>query len=95
VGIVHELDKIAKRPVLRMHAVIVSNVVAVVTIRRRVERLEPEACNADARQVIELAHQSFKVANAITIGVEVFLDIKTIQNGVFVPKVFDSHRNMS
>jgi hypothetical protein len=53
VGMVHELHEIAERAVLRMHTVIVGDVVAVIAIGRGIERLQPDAGNAQSRQVVE------------------------------------------
>ena len=55
VGVIHELDEVAERAVLVVDAVVVGDVVAVVAIGRRVERLQPDAGDAEARQVVEPA----------------------------------------
>ncbi len=88
-GVVHELDVLAERAVLRMHAVELGDVVPVVEIRRGIERLQPDAGDAETGEVIELARQPVEVANAIAIAIEVFLDVHAVEDGVLVPKIVD------
>ena len=45
---VHEIDELAEGAVLGMDAVIIAYVVAVVAVRRWIERLEPYTGNAQA-----------------------------------------------
>jgi hypothetical protein len=90
-GVVHELDELAERPVLGVDAVEVGDVVAVVPVGRRIERLKPEAGDAEPGEVVEPARQPREVADAVAIRVEVLLDVEAVENRIFVPEVVDLH----
>src|SRR6185312_12172143 len=90
-GMIHELDEIAERAELRMDRVIVGNVVAVVAIGRLIKRLQPEARNPEAGEIIEPPRQSREVADAISVGVDVLLDVQAIDDGILVPKVVNHY----
>jgi hypothetical protein len=51
--------------------------------------LEPHAGDAEAGKIVQPLRETAKVANAVTIGVNVFLDIETINDGVLVPEVIN------
>ena len=53
--LVRELDEVAERAEARIDAVVVGDVVAVVAPRRRLERQQPEAGDAQAGEVVEPA----------------------------------------
>ena len=91
VGVLDEVDEVAERPVPLVHAVEIGDVVAVVAVGRWIERLQPDAGDAQARQVVEPPAQPFEVADAIAVRVLVFLDIQAVNDGVLVPKVVDGH----
>ncbi len=67
-GVVHELDEVAERSVLRVDAVVVGDVVAVVAIGRGIERLQPDAGDAEAGQVVEPPRQPVEVADAVAVA---------------------------
>ena len=67
-GLVDELDEIAKCAEPRVDAVVVGDVVAVVAVRRRVHRVEPQACDTEAGEVVEAAGQSDEVADAVAVA---------------------------
>ncbi len=90
-GVLHERDEVAERPMLVVDAVEVGNVVAVVAIRGWVERLEPHAGHAEALEVVEAPHQAFEVADAVAIGVLILLDVEAVDDRVLVPEVVDGH----
>jgi hypothetical protein len=69
VGALQELDELAERPQLRMLAVVVANVVAVVAPRGRVERQQPQALDAHRRQVVQPLRQTTKITDPVCIGV--------------------------
>jgi hypothetical protein len=91
VAVVHELDEIARGAVLGMHAVVIGDVVAVVAVGRRVERLQPQAGHAEAVKVFEAAVQAFEITDPVAVGVHVLLDVETVQDRVLVPEVLDRH----
>jgi hypothetical protein len=86
---VHEVDEIAERPVPRMHAVIVGDVVAVVAVGRRIERLQPDTGDAETGQIVEPAGQALEVPDAVAAGILVGFDVETLDDGVLVPEVVD------
>ena len=62
-----EFDKIADRAVTRIDAVIVGHVVAVVAMRRDLERHQPDGRDAETMQVVEPARQALEVADAVAL----------------------------
>ena len=74
-------------PELRMDAVVVGDVVPVVAIGRAVERLQPDAGDAEPGEIVEPARQADEVADAVAIAVDVLLDVQAIDDGVLVPEV--------
>jgi hypothetical protein len=94
-GAVHEVHEVAERPVLLIDAVVVGDVVAVVAIRGGVERLEPDAGDAEAGEVFETATQTFEVTDAVAVRVLVLLDVEAVDDGVLVPEIVDRHAALS
>ena len=74
------------RAVLRVDVVIVGDVVAVVLARRRVEGQQPDGVDAEILDVVELADQPAKVADAVVVAVEERADVHFIHDGVLVPE---------
>ena len=73
-------------PVGRVDVLVVGNVVAVVAQRRGIERQQPQGGDAEVLQVVELAAQPLKVADAVVVGVEEGLDVQLIDDRVLVPQ---------
>ena len=90
-GAVGELDEIAERAVARIDAVVVGDVVAVVALRRGLERHQPDRGDAEPVQVVEPAHQAREVADAVAVGIHVGADRQAVDDRVLVPEVID-HR---
>ena len=59
-GAVRELDEVAERAVARIDAVVIGDVVAVVPVRRRLERHQPHRGDAEPLQVVQASHQALK-----------------------------------
>ena len=91
-GVVDEADEVAERAVLLVDVVVVGDVVAVVAIRGWVEGLQPDAGDAEARQIVEPAHQPFEVADAVAVRVLILLDVQAVDDGVAVPEIVERHR---
>jgi hypothetical protein len=89
--VVHALDEIAGGAVLGVDPVEVGDVVAVVPVRRRIERLEPDAGDAEAMQVVQAPAQPLEVPDAVAAGVHVLLDVEAVEDGVLVPEVLNGH----
>ena len=97
VGLADEQAEVLARAVAGVDAVVVGDVVAVVAQRRRVERQEPEAGDAQVLEVVELLDQAGEVAHPVVVAVEERLDVQLIDDGIFVPERvgFDHGRNVS
>ena len=78
--------EVVERAVARVHIPVVRDVVPVVLQRRREEREQPEACDAEVLQVIELAREAWKIADAVVGAVEERLDVRFVDDGVLVPE---------
>ncbi len=77
-------------PVVRVHSLVLGNVIAVVAPRRRIERQQPDGVDAQLGDVVELGDQARKVADTVVVGVKERLDVDLIDDGVLVPqRVFD------
>ena len=72
----------------------VGDVVAVVTIRRGVERHEPQDADPEAGEVVDALGQSGEVAGAVAVPVEEGLDVEAVDHGALPPLVardLDAH----
>jgi len=65
VGSLDQLGELRHRAVLRGDRAVVGDVVAAVAQRRRVERQEPEAVDAEPAEVVELVDHAAQVADAV------------------------------
>ena len=82
------LHEVAVGPQPRVDAVEVDDVVAVVAVaRRRIERHEPQAADAEPRQVVDPLGQPGQVAAAVAVGVEEGLDVEAVDDRVLPPQV--------
>src|SRR5437764_1063407 len=86
---VSEFDKIANRAVARINAVIIGHVVAVIAMGRDLERHQPDGRDAETMQVVETAHQTLEVADAVGVGIHVGSNRQAIDHCILVPKVID------
>ena len=84
-GLVQQLGEVAERAQPRVDGVVVGHVVAVVAIRRRVDRVEPQTGHAEPAQVVEPADQAAEVADAVVVGVREQLDVDAVDDGLVVP----------
>ena len=75
-----------QRAIARVDARVVRDVIPVVTERRGIHRLDPEAVDAESRKMVELGRQPDEVADAVAIAVGERLDMELIEDGVFVPQ---------
>ncbi len=78
--------KSSQRAVLRMHVLVVGNVVAVVLERRGIEGHQPEGVDAEVANVVELGGQAREIADAVVVGIEERLDVELVDDGVLVPE---------
>jgi hypothetical protein len=91
--VVHELDVLTQGAVLRVHTVVIGHVVAVVLVRRRIERLQPHTRHAEAGQIVEAPREPRKISDAIAVRVEILLDVEAVDDRVLVPEVVH-HRGL-
>ena len=89
VASVDELDEVARRAVAWIDAIIVRDVIAMVTPRRRLERREPNGGDAQPLQIIEPAHRTAKVTDTIAISILKCIERQAVDDGVLVPQVRD------
>ena len=88
-GALGEFDEIAERAVALVDAVVIADVVAVVAMRRGLERHQPDRGDAEPVQVIEPPHQPLEIADAVGIGIHIGADGQTINDCVLVPEIVD------
>src|SRR4029453_630563 len=86
-GLAHEGAKMLHRAEVWIDVLVVRNVVAIVTARRRIERQQPKGRNAEVLQVVELCGQADKIADAIAVAVGEGLKMKLIDDRVLEPQV--------
>ena len=78
--------EVVERAVARMDVPVVGDVVAVVAQRRREERQQPQAGDAEPLQVVELLREALEVADAVVVAVEERLDVRLVDDRVLVPE---------
>ena len=69
-----EFDKVAERAVARINAVVVCDIVSVILTGRRLKRHQPDGCDTHSLQIIQAAHQSLKVSNAVSVSIHIGSD---------------------
>ena len=70
---------------LRVHAQVVGHVVAVVVLRRGVERADPDGVHAELAQVAQPGAHSLQVADAVAVGVLEAAHVHLVGDGVTPP----------
>jgi hypothetical protein len=81
------LHHVAQRAVAGIDAVVVLDVVAVVTLGRGVERGEPQARHAELGEVVEPLRETAQVAHAVAVGVQVRLDVEVVEDRGLPPQI--------
>ena len=81
-----QLAEVLHRPVVGVDAPVVGDVVAVVLERRREERQEPQAGDAEVLEVVELLHEPAQIADAVAVRVVERLHVRLVDDGVLVPE---------
>ncbi len=82
-----EAPEILHRAEIGIDGAVVADVIAVVTAGRGIERQQPQRGDAEVLEIIELFGQSGEIADAIVVAVGESLDVKLIDDGVFVPEL--------
>src|SRR5262249_37605368 len=70
-------------------AIVVGDIIAIVTMRRSLKRHQPDGGNTEAMEIVEAPLQPAEIADAIAIGIHVGGDRQAIDDRVLVPKVVD------
>src|SRR5215475_8801135 len=83
---VGEIDKVAKRPIALVNAIVVGDVVAVVAVWRSLKRHQPYGRDAQTMKIVQPPFQPTKVADAVAVGIHVGADRQAIDYCVLVPK---------
>ena len=78
-----EALKIGHRAVNRVNGAVIGDVVAVVALRRGINRIEPEIIHAERLQIIELADDARQVADAVAVAVAERFGINLVNDLVF------------
>ena len=85
-----ERFEIVQRPINRVDAVIISDVITIVLQRRGVEGQQPDRGHSQVFEIIQFARQAGEVANAVSVGIHEGTDVQLVDDGVLVPKrIFD------
>ena len=82
-----EFDKITQRAVARIHAVIIGNVIAVITTRRNLKGHQPNGRDAETMQIIQPPRQAGEIADPVAIGIHIGPDRQAVCDRVLVPEV--------
>src|SRR5262249_37322232 len=86
---VQKRSEILERAENRIDVEVIGNVVAVVSQWGWIERQQPDRGDAEFLQIIQLFHETAKVAHAVAIAVAKGFDVQLVDDGVLVPKRID------
>ena len=86
-GRAQELHHVAQAAQPRVDAVVVGDVVAVVPVRGRVERHQPQAGDPEPGQVVDPVGQPGEVADPVAVAVGEQLDVQAVDHRVLPPQV--------
>jgi len=86
VRFVEENLEVVARAVARVDVAVVTDVVAIVLERRRVEGQQPHRAHAQLLDVVELGGEALEVADAVAVRVVERLDVHLVDDRVLVPK---------
>jgi hypothetical protein len=80
-----QLGEVTEATETVVDSVIVGDIIAIVAIGRGMDRVEPQTCDAQPREVVEPADQPLQVAVAVAIGVLEGLHVDAIDDRFLVP----------
>src|SRR5579863_3489473 len=83
--ILHQPVEIGERSVVGMHGLVIGDVIAPIAIGRGMDRRKPDAVDAEARDIIELAPQAFEIALPVAVRVAEAADIDLVDGGAAPP----------
>src|SRR4051812_15426533 len=85
--LVQQLGEVTEVPEARVDVVEVLDVVAVVAVRRRVDRIEPQARDSQPSQIVQPPDQTADVAAAVTVRVRKRVDVEAVDDSLLIPAV--------
>ena len=91
-SLLEQLDEVVHRAELGQHRTEIPDVVPAVAQRRVVERRQPQAIDAQPRQVVELLDQAAKITDAVVVGVVECSNQHLIEHRFLEPVVVDAQR---
>src|SRR5919112_3582751 len=80
-----QLAEVAEAPQIRIHAIEVRYVVAVIAARTRMDRIEPQAGDAKSGEIVEPADQSTQITEAIAIGILERGHVEAVDDRLLIP----------
>ena len=86
VRLVDEVAEVVDGPVVGIDLVEVGDVVAAVAERRRIERQQPDAVDAEPLQVVELVGEAAEIAGAVVVPVEERAQVDLVEDGRLEPQ---------
>ncbi len=86
VRLLQECLELLERAIARMDVRIIGNVVPIVPKWRWIHGLDPEAVDAERREMVQLGRQPDEVADAVSVAVRKRLDVQLIEDRVLVPE---------
>ncbi len=84
-----ELDEVPEVAVARVDLVVVRDVIPVVAARRGLKGHQPDRGDPQPLQIVEAAHQSLEVPDAVGVGVHERADGEAVEDSVLVPEIVD------
>src|SRR5215208_8009713 len=85
-GLLDEAIKIVECSVTRVNVLVVRDVVAVVSERRRIEGKQPEAVDPEALEIWKLLREPAEITDAIVVAVEERTNVDLVDDRVLVPE---------
>src|SRR5688500_16710147 len=87
-GRIQKLLELPDVTISGIDTVVISNIVPVIPLGRGVKWQQPYGGNSQVLEIIQLFHETFKVANAIPVSVTKGLNMGFINDGIFIPVQF-------
>jgi len=71
----------------RVDVLVVADVVAVVVLRRLVDRGEPEHVDAELGQVVQMVDDAAQIAHAVAVGIREAARVDLVNDRTFPPEI--------
>jgi hypothetical protein len=83
-----KLHEIAKVTVARVDIVVVANIIAMISARRRKERLQPDTIHVQSNEIVQFARETQEIANTIAVSIRERLQVNRVHDRILMPKTF-------